>query len=819
VTASGTTPRLRFSLARIAGDLFRDTLFGLRLFRRSPGFSTIAVLTLGVAIGANTAVFAVVNSLLFDPLPVAAPVQLASIRFGQSRMSWPNYEEVRERRDLFTGVAAKRPIVAGVGVRDTPVRLSGEMTSANFFPVLGVRAALGRTYDEGDRGRALVVLADHAWRVRFGSDREVVGRVLSFDGQPYEVVGVMPPKFRGTSAPGMLRDFWMMIDPDRPNAALRDPLVPYAEVVGRLRPSISHTQANAALTLLAEQIRARVPDLPPSFLEAEVLPVDGIYAFRGMAGTFLPVFAFLGLLTIVAGFVLLIGCANVAGLLLGRAAARGREIATRLALGANRGRVVRQLLTEALLLAIMGGIAGVVLSNWLLGGVSAFSARLPAAVTLDPGIDRAVLFYALGLTTLTALLFGLAPARRAGRFDVVSTLKAESGASGRQRLRHVLVVSQILVCSMLLVWSGLFVRSLGRVAAVDPGFDPSGVLLAHVALPQGAENRARNEQVFVDLQRQVRDSQGVRAAGMSLIVPLALKSNEEFYVTRETDAADVTTNRVRVSANRLMPGWFETLRIPLLTGRDFTWDDREGSPGVVIVNETLAKRFWNGDALGKRLRVPVPRRRTVEVVGIVRDSKYWTIGEATAPAVYLPFRQAYLWDQTLHVRTADMAATTRVIERELARLAPGIAVEITPMTQAVAVAVLPAQVGAALTTAFGLVAILLSALGVYGLVSFTVVQRMREITIRKAMGARTADIIRMVIGSNARWAALALTIGLMLGALGGYALGGFIVGISPTDVTTLVAVSLVVMATVVSASALPAWRAARLPPFDVLRDA
>jgi predicted permease len=427
-------------------------------------------------------------------------------------------------------------------------------------------------------------------------------------------------------------------------------------------------------------------------------------------------------------------------------------------------------------------------------------------------MDARVLAYALGLTTFTAVVFGLAPARGAARFDVVSSLKDDHGGStARQTMRRTLVAAQVAVSTALLLWSGLFARSLGRIHEVDPGFDPTGVLLASVTFDR--EPAQGGAHVLTELHQRVRNSSGVRAAGLASIVPLAMAGREEFDVSI-ADAAGGTT-RKSVVANKLGPGWFDSVRIPFVAGRDFTWDDREGSPRVAIVNETLARRFWNGDALGKQI---VHNRRPLEVVGVVRDSKYWTLGETIAPTLYLPFRQAPAHNVTLHVRTVDQRATTAAILAEMRQLGPDLYVEIAPMTEAVAVAVRPAQFGAAATGAFGTVAILLSVLGVYGLVSFSVVQRRREIGVRKALGATTSDIGLMIVGNMARLTGAGLAIGIGIGVPGAVALRGFLFGVSPLDPMTVAAAIAIVTTSALAASGIPALAASRVDPAVTLRD-
>ena len=460
----------------------RDIVGGVRLLLRTPGFSVTAIATLAIAIGANTAVFAVVNALLFKPTPVAMPQDLGRVDTGPSLTSWLNYEDIRSRNDAFVDVLASRQTITTLTTSGVPEPLSGQVTSPNFFSVLGVPAAIGRTYAAADRRSDLVVLSDHVWRVRFGSAPSILGQRLTIGGRPLEVIGVMPRPFRGLAPPGLHPDFWSPVDTVTPSRSITDRTLLEFDVVGRLKPSVTHQQATAALRVVAAQLKIEHPDLPEDFLQALVVPVEGVEAFRGMSGILLPVFAFLGLLAVVSGFVLLIGCANIAGLLVSRANARQREVAVRLALGAGRRRLMRQLLTESLVLAIVGGAAGLLLTTWLVGAANSAVALLPVPVEFDLRIDGRVLAYALGLSTLACVFFGLVPAWSATRLDLVSSLKDEGGSTARQRMRRALVVGQVAMCTALLVWSGLFVNSLRHISAVDPGFDPAGVVIASAEL-------------------------------------------------------------------------------------------------------------------------------------------------------------------------------------------------------------------------------------------------------------------------------------------------------------------------------------------------
>jgi predicted permease len=795
---------------RVLESVGRDVWSGIRLLIRAPGFSATAVVTLAIAIGANTAVFAVVNALLLKPSPVLAPEQLGRVDTGPSLTSWLNYEDIRIRSGVFVDVMASRQGATTLDTGGPPAPLSGQITSPNFFTVLGVPAALGRTYTSLDTRTDVVVLSDHVWRVRLGSTPSIVGERLTIGGVALEVIGVMPRTFRGVAPPGLHPEFWSPVDRTRPNRGLTDRSLFEFDVIGRLAPGTTHDQASAALRPVMIRLRQEHVELPQSVEQTSVVPVDGVEAFRGMSGVILPVLAFLGVMGVLSAFVLLIGCANIAGLLVGRATARQREIAIRLALGAGRRRLLRQLLTESLVLAIVGGAAGVLLTYWLVGMAHTAVGWLPVPVEFDLRIDRRVWGYAFGLSTFACLFFGLARAWTATRLDLTASLKQETGSAQRQRMRRALVAGQVAACTALLIWTGLFTNSLRHVSFVDPGFTPDRVLVASAALQRSETSDAEGEQVFVEWARQVAASPTVESAALSLVVPLALTGREDFPVSLEGEET-----RRWVVGNRLTPGWFRTVGIPLIAGRDFTWDDRAGAPHVAIVNDTLARQFFEGQALGRRL---VYGERTLDIVGVARDSKYATIGEEIAPTVYLPFRQAYAEAMVLHARTLDPEGTTRVMVNELRRLAPNVPLSVKPMREAVAVAIVPAQIGAAATAVFGVVAMLLSTIGVYGLVSFIVGQRRREFAIRQALGGTVGHIVGLILGTNARLVSIGVAAGLAGGALGAMLLEVFLTGVGPLHVATFAGAVVVVVAAVALASLGPALRVARTVPLISLRD-
>lgn len=798
---------------KFLSDLGRDIALGIRLLARYPGFSAISIATLAAATGGNTAVFTIVNALLLTPPPVLEPARLASVDTGQSLTSWPIYEDIRDRTDVFVSVAAARLTLMSLELGGTSIRLRGQVTSPNYLTALGVVPARGRLYDATDTDVARVVLAHHIWVQHFGADPEIVGRTILMAGRSFQVAGIMPPGFRALAPPGVRLDFWIPVNPVSDRASLGNRLLSQFEIVGRLKPGLDHATATAALRTMAHRLRLEHPELAESILAIEAGSVEGANAFRGMASLLLPVFAFLALLAVISAFVLIIGCSNIAGLLVGRAAMRQREIAVRLSLGASGGRLVQQLLTESLVLAIAGGTAGLLLARGLVGALSVAVARLPVPLDLTFALDYRVLVYLLALSTATAMFFGFLPARHAIRVDLASSLKVDnSGAPARLRLRRFLVTAQVAICSALILWSILFVRSLGKIHAIDAGFDATGIVLATIELDRGAIDAAHGDQLLTEWTQRVAATPRVQSAGLATVVPLALTGREEFDVSLPGDAAGT---RRRVVANRITPGWFATVHVALVGGRDFSWADRSGSPRVAIVNETLARQFWGGEAVGQRLRFG---DRSIEIIGIAKDSKYRTLGEDTRPLIYLPLRQEYAHLATLFARTSDARATADVMTHELQRLLPGTDVTIESMTEAVAVAVLPARIGAAVTGGFAAIAMALAALGVYGLVSFSVIQRTREIGIRRAIGATTADILRLVVGGHSMRIGFGLFIGGTIGALGARVFRSFLAGVGPADPVALFAVVVVVGGCALLASTVPALRATRGDPIAALRD-
>ena len=799
-------------LNRALGEIVRDVRYGLRMLRRTPMLSAVVVLTLGLAIAANTAVFSIVNALLLKAPAVQDAGGLIRVQLGESRMSWPNFLDIRANRPGIEDAAAQERIAVPFGAGSTRMRASGTRVTDNFFALLGTPAALGRTLLPGDPRADVIVLSERFWRRHLGADGAIVGRLVEVGARRVEVVGVMPSGFVGLAPPGLSTDFWIPFEPQAV-AALTDRSSPSVEVVARLGRGVSRAQAVAAFGVLAGRIGTDHPALADRTRQVRLSGITGFDAFQGIGGTAVPLFGFIGLLLVLAALILLVSCANIAGLLIGRSEARRREITIRLALGSGRGRLIRQLLVENLLLAAVAGAAGILLSTWIIAGLQAATTHLPIPVDLDLTLDWHVLSYAAAVAGIAALLFGLAPARLAARTDLVRSLKDDRPAGG-QRFRRVLVTGQIVACTVLLLWASLFARSLGNVSKVDPGFTTENVFVIALDTQTVARSAAAANDGYTRLAERVGALPAVASIGLAWAVPLAFESNEEHGVLLLNAPAPAER---RVMTNTVSPGFFDTISIPLRAGRDLSWTDRATAAPVVVVNETAARQFWQGDAIGQRMRL-WDRAAAVdaEVVGVVADSKYWTLGEDVTPTIYRPMLQRSM-SMNLFVRTSDAARTLPALRVELEQSGV-LPAEIRRFSDATAASMMPARVASLATAAFGSVGLLLAVVGIYGLVAFSVAQRTRELGIRLALGASRAHILRSVVVASLGGVLAGVTPGVLLGALGGRLLAAFLVEVSSFDPLAAVGVLSLVLTTAAAASVGPAVRASRVDPLEVLRE-
>lgn len=797
-------------------DLLRDGRFAARGVVRNPGFLLVAILTIALGVGATTAVFSVANRVLLSPLPVAEPDRLAVVSeqrsgavskvMGQMAIPYERYEEYAEAtREVFSGLAAERWGTFALRTADETVAANGVLTSGNYFAVLGLRPAVGSFFT---RDHEPVVVLSHAlWRTRFGGDPAVVGRTVYVDGRPFQVIGVAPAGFGGTMMV-LTSDLWVPIrSQDRGNGGgwSSEWVIPF----GRLLPGVDRGRAAAVVDAVARR-------LPPGETHTEVRgarlnPLTGLGDGRGVVA------AFIGMLMATAVLVLLIASANIAGMLMARAVTRRREMAVRLAIGAGRLRIVRQLLTESLLLFLLGGAAGVLVAlggTWLIGSI-----RVPRVeyLVLDFTPDLRVLTFALALTALTGLAFGLLPALQASRPELVTALKegTPGAGNGSTRSRSLFVAGQVAMSVLLLVTAGLFVRSLQRGLAVDPGFDPDGVVVGTINLGPHGYDEERGRAFYAELVDRARRLPGVEAASLAQIVLLAgdRSGNDVTAVVEGQEEAP----RTNASWNVVDPDYFEAMRIDLVAGRGISAADAAGSPPVAVVNQTLAARLWPGESpLGRRFRAG---HTEMEVVGVSRDGRYVSVHEESEPFAFTSAAQAYRARMTLHVRSTEPSGEViRRIAAEVRELDPNVALEgAAPLAAVIGFSLFPQRFAASLVGVFGVLGLILAAIGVYGILAFQVAQRTREFGIRIALGARADDVLRLVLSRGLRLTMIGAAAGLLLAAAVTHLLQGFLFSVGPFDPVTFFGAAAAIGAAALVASYLPARRAVRVPPAVALR--
>jgi len=669
------------------------------------------------------------------------------------------------------------------------------------------------------------------WQRRFGSDPSVVCQTVSLNGHPVTVIGVAREGFTGLIR-GLSIDLWvpLMMQPQLMPGLdlLKNRGTRGLKIIGRLKPGVSVEPAQANVRLLGQQLHKAYPDNWRNFRgEARVvsvLPESQSRVFPEARG---PVLGFMGLLMAVVGLVLLIACANVANLLLGRATARRKEMAIRLSLGASRLRLMCQLLTESLLLSVLAGAAGVLMAAWATDLLMAFQPPLPVTLALDLGLDHRVLGFTLGLSLVTGVLFGLAPALHASKAELVVALKDEGAGAPRgyrrSRLRSLLVISQVAVSLLLLIGSGLFLRSLANAHAIDPGFDPENVLLVSVDLGLQGYSEAKGKLFFEQLQERLKALPQVQSTSTAYSLPLGLGGGRTGIAMEGYQPSP--GEDMEIHFNVVGPGYFETMRIPIVRGRSFTEQDRGGAPGVVIVNEAVARRYWPGqDAIGKHMSwgwVQDEGQQTypLEVIGIAKDGKYVTLGEDPRPFVYFPHLQNYEAAMTVLVRTAgNPKSLVDAVRNELRTLDPHLpAFDIKTLTEHLGVTLLPVRMAATLLGLFSVLALVLAAVGIYGVVSYSVSQRTHELGIRLALGAQARDVLKLVIAQG-----MSLTlIGVAMGLAAAFGVTRFLTfllyGISPTDPLTFAGISVLLAAVALLASYVPARRATKVDPMVALR--
>ncbi len=813
-----------------------DVRHGLRLLVRNPGFTTVAVLTLALGIGANTAIFSVANALLARPLPVSNPDLLVGLTRGDGAAppaSYPDFKDYRDGNQAFSGLAAYSPTPLSFGRGSASDIVLGEIVSEDYFSVLGISPALGQMFaPEGDWSPGThpeAVISHGCWQNRLGGVATAVGQPLVLNGHTFTVIGVAPPGFRGASFP-LEVDVWVPLSMQAqamPGSSdlLADRRREWLGVVGRLKPHLGAGEAAAELNVLDQRLQADHPETYTQAARRErrelgLLHLRGIYLphQRRLAAV-----ASL-LLLMVAGAVLLIACVNVANLLLARTAARQREIAVRIALGANRRRVVQQVLTENLVLTGLGAACGLLVAFLVTRLLVRFEPPIPAPwrFNADPSLNASVLGFAALLGVVTGVLIGLAPAVRFSKPSLVPALNAV-GASphGRKRIRmrKLLVVGQVALSLALLVCAALFLRSLRNAQTVDVGFETKNGLVMALDLGLQGYSQPSAQAFYAELAARLQALPGVRSVALTSFVPLGLM---DVRMPVRIEGREPSPNEEPIVVGEIIvdPNYFSTLGIPMLRGRAFSSGDVGTAVPVVIVNETMARRFWpDEDPLGKRLHLGEANGPLREVVGVARDTKHTSLGTAPPAVVYAPFAQRYSSRMIVVVRTtAEPRELQSAVRQEVAALDPNIPVQdLRTLAEHADFSLWPARMGASLLSVFGALGLLLTALGIYGVVSYSVAQRTQEIGIRTALGAKPADILRMVMREGLRLTAAGVGLGLLGSLVLTRLLQSLLFGISSVEPVALVGGATVLGAVALGASYLPARRAARVDPLVALR--
>ncbi|MEJ7576809.1 MAG: ABC transporter permease [Pyrinomonadaceae bacterium] len=809
--------------------LRQDVRYGLRMLARSPGFTAVAVLSIALGIGVNTTLFSFINAALFRPLPFPDPHNLVRVWDGMGS-SYPDYAAYRDESKIFSGLAAYAERSMSLTVNGETELVGGEIVSGNYFDVLAVKPAMGRGFlAEEDRTTGthpVVVVSHNLWRGRFNSDPNLVGRSININNHPFTIIGVMPENFVGAST-GMPPDLWvpMMMEPfAKPGSrSLTSPDDGWLEMLGRLKSDVNLAEAQASVETIASRLhQARRERRSERMVErtAQVVPARGLMLAPKNRT---PVFLVIGLLMAVVSLVLLVACANVANMLLARAANRRKEIAVRLALGAGRWRIVRQMLTESVLLALFGGAAGLLLALW---SADLVLALLPQnSVTPDVSPDVRVFGYTLLLSVATGIVFGLVPALQASKPDVVSALKDEGVKVGRGRrrkltLRNLLVVTQVSVSLLLLVAAGLFIRSLRNTQHAEPGFALESSVMASFDLGLANYDKERGRIFEEQLLERVRALPQVRSATLAEFVPLGgSRSVSPLYVEGEPVEAARFDEDSMLSHNTVGSDYFKTMGIPLVRGRDFKEQDTTSSPAVIIVNETLARRITSdGNAVGKRLRMD-SKGDYLEVVGVARDIKYGQLAEKTPFYAYRPLAQRYRAAMTLHVSTVgDPSAVIKSVRAEVKALDPNLPLtNVVTMKEHMRLPLAPAKLFAWLTSALGFLALLLASVGLYGVMAYLVSNRTQEIGIRIALGANQRDVLRLILIEGLTLVGVGILCGLLASLAATRVMATVLYNVSANDPTTFASVAMLLAGVALVACYIPARRAMKVDPMVALR--
>ncbi len=827
-------------------SLFADIRFAVRWLRKSPGFTLVAVASLAIGIGFNTALFAIVDAVLFKPLPVTEPARLVDIFTSDSTgtvefstSSYPDYLDLNAQNQVFDGLVGYSPMFAALNLDGRSRLAMGEIVTGNYFQVFGVNAALGRTIlpaDDAPGAPKVVMVSRRYWTRELGSAPDAIGRTLRIRGTAYTIVGVAPATFSGM-VPILAPEMWIPVsasldvEPVGMHDAVPSPTGTtrldrradrWLFMRGRLKPGATLEQARANLIVLASRLSA---DNPATNRDRHIAlkPTSDVHFHPSLDPVLVPIAT---VLMIVVGLVLLIACANVASMLLARASSRHKEIGIRLAIGASRGRLMRQLVTEAVVLSLLGAVGGVLLAWWITSAVAALSLPLPIPLAFDLRIDGRVLAFTLGATFVAALLAGLAPALQATKPSLVADLRGElsaSQAAGRRwTLRDALVAGQMAITALLLVIAALLTRSFIAAQRTNPGFAVNRLAIVSTDTSMLKFTPDQSLRFYQDAIDKVSAIPGVESAALATRVPMQLNANTwEIWVPgrhrpgEHGDTVEVTT---------VSPEYFKTMGVGIVEGRGFTTADRPDTPRVAIVNETLARRVWPGEsAIGKIFRTRGGEGPPFQIVGVSADHKIKTLSELPTPFLQIPRAQRPGPYSAIVARTrGDANALLRDMRRELLALDPNVVfVENQTMEMQVDATLFPMRASAWLVSGVGLVAMLLAAIGLYGVIAYSVARRTKEIGIRVALGARPGAVVRLVMRQGLVVALAGLLAGVavtsMVAVLAARMISGVLYRVSVSDPFSWGGAAVVLLTVSAFANLIPAWRASRVDPSEALR--
>ena len=807
-------------------DILQDVRYGLRTLLKSPGSTAIAILALTLGIGANTAIFSVVSAVLLRPLPYQDPEHLVAIwnnklskGIRQQRISALDFQDFIRQQQVFDQIGALRAKPAVLTGGEMPERVETVAVSPSLLEMLGLRPSLGRTFaaQEDEPGKNHVaIISNGLWRRRFGADSNILGKPLTLDGSSYTIIGVTTPDFRLPDTPSEL---WIPYSPAPKELIPDNRAYRFLKVIAHLRPGVTLAAANSEMQIIAHRLEQEYADTNSGF-SVDVVPLR-----EQLIGDLRPT-----LWTLIGSvaFVLLIACANVANLLLARAGAREKEIAVRTALGANPGRLVRQLLTESVLLSLLSGVAGLFLAYW---GVSILAGLAPSNLPRisEVSIDWRVLVFTLVVSVATGVIFGIAPALASVTTDLNSTLKTSgrgtTGHRSRTRVRDTLVISEIACCVVLLTGAGLLIRSFLRLQQVNPGFRADHVLTMQISLPEARYSGLKVGLFYQQLIERVQRLPGAQTAGVSRYLPLGgSDASLNFQIESQPVVASADQPRARYRA--VSPGYFSVMGIPLIKGRYFDQSDGERTPDVVIINEAMARRYWpREDPIGKRIQ-PGEGKWCV-IVGVAGNVRYKGLDAEIEPEMYYHYLQvpADLMSfiegtMALVVRTSlDPGAMTASIRNEVRALDPDQPVfNVKNMQELVEGSVAQQRFRATLLGAFASLALALAAIGLYGVIAYSVTQRTNELGVRTALGAQTSDILKLVVGQGARLTAIGIGIGVVLALVLTRTLNKLLFSVGAMDPITFGATCIVILGVALAASYIPALRAAKVDPVTALRN-